>query len=101
MRAIAAELGWPGAGRAPYDQFMLAFHNFLKENADFQNNFEKTRIEFPPGSTWIVLTDGVAHAVLSGQFALEQTFIVPPPALAAPDKAPIRILESLCNTRLA
>jgi len=101
MRAMATQVGWPGAGRSPYDEFMLAFHDFLKESADFQNNFGKTRIEFPAGSTWIVLTDCVAHAVLSGQFALEQTFIVPAQALAVPDKAPISILESLCNTRLA
>ena len=101
MRGIAAEVGWPGARRSPYDEFMLAFQDILKENADFQNNFEKTRIDFPAGSTWIVLTDGVAHAVLSRQFALDQTFIVPQPALAAPDKAPIRKLESLCSTRLA
>ncbi len=51
--------------------------------------------------SWLVFTDGVPHAVLSGQSALEQTFIVPMPALLAPDKAPLRVLESLCGRPLA
>jgi len=42
----------------------------------------------------MVFTDGVPHAVMSGQFALEQTFIIPPQALVSPDAAPLRVLES-------
>jgi hypothetical protein len=38
---------------------------------------------------------------LSGQFALEQTFIIPPDALVAPQVAPIRVLENLCDRKLA
>jgi hypothetical protein len=48
-----------------------------------------------------VFTDGVPHAALSGQFALEQTFIIPPDALVTPDAAPIRVLEKLCARALA
>jgi hypothetical protein len=43
----------------------------------------------------MVYTDGVPHAVMSGQYALEQTFIVPPEALVSPQAAPIRVLESV------
>jgi hypothetical protein len=43
----------------------------------------------------------VPHAVLSGQFALEQTFIIPLSALVTPDKAPIRILEKIAGAPLA
>ena len=98
---LARNLGLPIAERSAYDRFMLRFHDYLKENADFQNNCEKIRLEFPPRATWIVFTDAVPHAALSGQFALEQTYIVPHQALLSPDKAPINILESLCGRPLS
>lgn len=87
--------------RSPYDQFMLRFHDYLKENEAFQTRHPKTRLEFPPRSTWIVFTDAVPHAALSGQFALEQTYIVPLQALLHPERAPVRVLESLCGRALA
>ena len=94
-------LGIPAAARSPYDRFMLRFHNFLKENQAFQETCTKQRWEFPPGSAWIVFSDMVSHAVLSGQFALEQTFIVSRSAMVQPDKAPIAILEGICGYPLA
>ena len=39
----------------------------------------------------------VRHAVESGQFAMEQTPIIPPDALAAPERVPIAILEKLAG----
>ncbi|MGE5206491.1 MAG: Kdo hydroxylase family protein [Chlamydiota bacterium] len=92
--------GLPVTERSAYDQFMLHFHDWLKENSSFQSGTEKTRIAFPPLATWLVYTDGVPHAALSGQFALEQTFIIPPAALVAPDCAPVHILEKLCGRKL-
>lgn len=83
--------------RSSYDEFMLRFHHFLKESAEFQQSCPKTRHEFPPGSCWMAFTDMVSHAVLSGQFALEQTFIVTPAALVSPEKAPLHVLERLCG----
>ena len=94
-------LGLPVADRSAYDQFMLRFHDYLKENTDFQNGCPKIRLEFPPRATWIVFTDAVPHAALSGQFALEHTYIVPTSALLSPDKAPINVLESLCGRPLS
>jgi 3-deoxy-D-manno-oct-2-ulosonic acid (Kdo) hydroxylase len=96
----AGKLGLQGMGRSPYDIFMLGFHDYLKENTDFQKGCPKIRLEFPPLATWLVLTDGVAHAVMSGQYALEQTFLVPPKALVEPDEAPYRILEKLAGQPL-
>jgi hypothetical protein len=103
LRGLAPVLrvvGLRGVDRSPYDRFMLRFHDYLKENADFQSR-PKMRLEFPPGSTWLVYTDTVPHAVLSGQFALEQTYIVPVEAMVKPASAPIRVLEALCGTGLA
>jgi hypothetical protein len=99
-KRLMQTLGLPSAKRSPYDRFMLRFHDYLKENSDFQRNCQKTRLEFPPNSTWIVFTDCVPHAALSGQFALEHTYIVPVEALLSPEKAPIRVLEALCGRAL-
>jgi hypothetical protein len=93
-------VGIPVPDRSAYDEFMLRFHDFLKENSDFQQA-EKERIEFPPMSTWLVFTDGVPHAALSGQFAMEQTFIVPRKALVSPSDSPIGILEAICGRKMA
>lgn len=93
-------IGLPLPDRSAYDEFMLRFHDWLKENESFQSSAH-TRLEFPPLSTWLVFTDGVPHAALSGQFAMEQTFIVPPDALVAPNVAPIRVLESIAEKKLA
>ena len=93
--------GLPVADRSAYDQFMLRFHDYLKEYSAFQSGCQKERLEFPPMATWLVFTDGVPHAALSGQFAMEQTYILPPDALVAPEHAPIRVLEKMCGKRLA
>ncbi len=97
---LGAKLGLTSAVRSPYDMFMLRFHDYLKENADFQKNTPKTQIDFPPLATWIVFTDCVAHAVMSGQYAIEQTFLIPPAALVTPDVAPYRILEDIAGRPL-
>ena len=93
----AASLGLPVVDRPPYDRFMLKIHHAMKEDASFQANCRKDRWEFPAGSTWMVFTDSASHACLSGQYALEQTFIISRASLAAPEKAPIAILEKLAG----
>jgi hypothetical protein len=105
LRRFAARMaqgaGLPVAERSPYDQFMHRFHHYLKASQTFQDSCPKTRWEFPPLSTWLVYTDLVPHAVISGQYALEQTFIIPRRALALPEKAPVSILEEICGAPLA
>jgi 3-deoxy-D-manno-oct-2-ulosonic acid (Kdo) hydroxylase len=100
VRGLAGKLGVRGADRTPYDAFMLHFHDYLKENDDFQQNFPKNRLEFPPLATWLVFTDGVAHAAMSGQYAMEQTLLIRPDALVAPEQAPYRILETIAGRTL-
>ena len=96
----ARTLGLPIVPRSPYDDFMLRFHHFLKENQQFQESCPKTEWVFSPHSTWLVFTDMVPHAVLSGQYALEQTYIVSRHALVSPCRAPVNILEDLCGARI-
>jgi hypothetical protein len=88
-------LGLKVSSGSAYDSWMLNFHNFLKENEDFQQNCRKSIWEFAPGSAWLVYTDMVSHSVLSGQHALEQTFIVSRKSMVLPNKAPINVLRRL------
>jgi len=100
LRGIAKAAHLPGANRSPYDEFMHRCHNAMKENGQFQESCPKQRWEFPPHSTWIVFTDSVSHAVLQGQYALEQTFIISRDAMVRPELSPLRILEKLAGHSL-
>ncbi len=95
VHSIGRMLGIKMSGASPYDDWMMKFHNFMKENAEFQQTCRKDRWEFPPNSTWIVFSDMVSHAVLSGQYALEQTFIIAKEDLVLPQKSPYNILKQL------
>jgi hypothetical protein len=81
--------------RTAYDDLMLKLHDGAKLDASYQQSLQRTRFDFPAGSTWVVFTDYVMHAALSGQYLLEQTFYVPVEAMREPSRAPLRILESV------
>jgi hypothetical protein len=100
LNALKRAVGIKTVDRSPYDKFMLRFHDYLKENADFQQNCRKVYINFPPMATWMCYTDSVPHAVLSGQYALEQTFIIPVRAQVTPEKSPIRVREKMAGRPL-
>jgi hypothetical protein len=103
----------PGAGRllavlhvtksvrTPYDALMLQLHDRMKEDEEFQRASTQTRINFPAGSTWLAFTDQVSHAAMSGQYQLEQTFLLPIEAMQSPGSSPLRALERLKGRRLA
>jgi len=91
----------PRLKRTPYDEFMVQLHNTMKEDAEFQRTCPKEEFSFPPGSSWMVFTETVPHAVLAGQFALEQTVLVDPRANVVPESAPLAILEKLAGAPLA
>jgi hypothetical protein len=90
----------PSLKRSPYDDFMMRFHNFLKENGSFQATCVKEPWQFPAGSSWMVYTDTVPHAVLTGQYALEQTFLVAHEAMVIPESSPLAVLEEMAGARL-
>ena len=100
MRSFARTLRLPFGSRPPYDEFMHRCHNAMKEDAAFQQHTPKNRWEFPPDSAWMVFTDCVSHAVLSGQYALEQTFQIPQSALVQPQVSPLAILEEIAGQPL-
>jgi hypothetical protein len=86
--------------RSAYDEFMLRFHHYLKTNEEFQRSGQRHTAAFPSGSTWISFTDLVAHKALSGQYAMEQTCIVPYQAMLQPELAPVSVLERLAGRPL-
>lgn len=83
-----------------YDYIMLNIHNNMKADMRYQKTAVQGEIHFEPGNTWIVQTDHVSHAALSGQFLLEQTFYLPVEAMKNPELSPLRILEAAKGRRL-
>jgi hypothetical protein len=87
--------------RTAYDSLMLQLHDRMKEDDTFQRESPQTAIDFPAGSTWLAFTDQVSHAAMSGQYQLEQTFLLPVEAMEQPDRSPLRILERIKGRPLA
>ncbi len=87
--------------RTRYDHIMLALHDRMKKDMNYQRSAPQETVALPPASTWIVFTDQVLHAAMSGQFLLEQTFYLPMTALEHPEGAPLGVLERLAGRRLA
>lgn len=79
--------------RTKYDHYMTQIHNKMKKNMDYQNTVDQEAFYFPPGSTWIVFTDQVSHAAMSGQYLFEQSFYLPVHAMLNPNLSPLKILE--------
>ena len=100
LAAMGRVVGLRTPDRSPYDQFMMRFHNYLKESDEFQQNGKADTMAFKPGETWLTFTDQVAHSVLSGQYAVEQTCIVPFSAMSHPELAPVSVLEKIAGKQL-
>jgi hypothetical protein len=79
---------------------MLQLHDRMKADAGFQRDSVQETVEFPAGSTWVAFTDSVSHAAMSGQYQLEQTFLVPVVAMEDERRSPLRILEGMMGRRL-
>jgi hypothetical protein len=79
----------------PYDRTMRRLHNYMKDSDTFKRDMHGYQeIRFPPYSAWMVFTDGVSHASLSGQFALVTTLIVARSALQYPQFSPYALLAA-------
>ena len=79
---------------SPYDREMRKFHNYMKDTPAFQADMRgHQEIRFPPYSAWMVFTDTVSHACLSGQYCFVQTSIVRLENCRLPELAPINVLR--------
>jgi hypothetical protein len=87
--------------RTEYDYIMHRLHDCMKADDRYQIEVEQIEFEFPAGSTWLALTDQVSHAVMRGQYQLEQTFLVPLTFLRHEPGSPLRVLERLAGRKLA
>jgi hypothetical protein len=90
---VVSHLGIRVPNRSPYDRAMLRLHDQMKRNQGFQGRCNRYRREFKPWASWLLFSDGLPHAVLEGQFALEQSFFIPRSALTVPQAAPVAIME--------
>lgn len=97
---VLERLGVTRGRRTAYDHAMRQLRNMAKRDTDFQKNSPRKMIDFPPGSTWIVFTDSRVHGAASGQFAFEQTFLLPSEAMREPALSPLRVLERLLDRPL-
>lgn len=79
--------------RSAYDHYQLKLHDNMKLNDEYQQLVKKQRIDFPAQTTWVVFTDVVSHAALSGQYLLEQTFYLPVEAMEEPWHSPLKCWE--------
>lgn len=80
---------------SPYDRAMRRFHNFMKDTPSFQSDPEgRVEMRFPPLSAWMVFTDMVSHACLSGQHCLNYTALVPLADCRHPERAPFNLLAA-------
>jgi hypothetical protein len=86
--------------RSAYDALMLQLHDRMKADERFQKESPQSRVELPAGSTWLAFTDQVSHAATSGQYQLEQTFLLPVDAMQQPERSPLRVLERLKGRKL-
>jgi 3-deoxy-D-manno-octulosonic acid hydroxylase-like protein len=79
---------------SPYDRAMRRFHNFMKDTPEFQSATEgHQEYRMKPFWAWMVFTDMVSHAVVSGQHALVDTYVVPLRNCRLQEMAPINILK--------
>ena len=89
------------SGRPAYDSFMQDLQHFLRSDDQFQDKAAKRFWHFPPNSCWLLFADGLSHAVLRGQYAMEHSFFVPKSALVLPELSPLRqIVNAGQATRL-
>lgn len=80
---------------SPYDRAMKRFHDYLKDNPEFQSEVEThVEIRFAPYSAWLVFADGVSHGCLSGQHCFIWTALTPVANMHFPELAPINVLRA-------
>jgi hypothetical protein len=86
--------------RTEYDHLMLQLHDRAKADTAFQQSSPQARVDFAPGTTWIVFSDQVLHAAMGGQHMMEQTFYLDVQHQQRPAASPRGTLERLLGREL-
>jgi hypothetical protein len=86
--------------RTEYDHVMLQLHDRAKADAAFQQTSPQARVDFAPGTSWVVFSDQVLHAAMGGQHMMEQTFYLDVAHQQRPETSPRGTLERLLGREL-
>ncbi|MGZ3253113.1 MAG: Kdo hydroxylase family protein [Burkholderiaceae bacterium] len=86
--------------RSEYDHLMLQLHDGMKSDPDYQRDAPQITMPFPAGCVWICFSDQASHAVMSGQYMMEQTFHLPVARQYDPESSPLAILTRLTGRTL-
>lgn len=86
--------------RSEYDHLMLGMHDAMKRSDTYQRSSSQITYEFAPGSVWVCYSDQTAHAVMSGQYMMEQTYHLPVKCMYDEKSSPLAILQRLTNKKL-
>ena len=78
--------------RSEYDHLMLQLHDGMKSDLVYQQQAPQQTVPFAAGSVWICFSDQTSHAVMSGQYMLEQTLHLPAASQYNPSASPLEIL---------
>lgn len=86
--------------RSEYDHLMLQLHDGMKSDLDYQQTADQATVPFPAGSVWVCFSDQTSHAVMSGQYMLEQTLFLAPEHQYDTQASPLAILSRLTGRPL-
>ncbi|MBS0406735.1 MAG: Kdo hydroxylase family protein [Proteobacteria bacterium] len=86
--------------RSEYDHLMLQLHDAMKRDEAYQKSGAQVSMPFAAGSVWVCYSDQATHAVMSGQFMMEQTLYLPPGREVDPQASPLAILTRLVGRPL-
>ena len=86
--------------RSEYDHLMLQLHDGMKSDLAYQSNGPQVTMPFAAGSVWVCFSDQTPHAVMAGQYMMEQTLHLPPTKQYDPSASPLAILTRLTGRNL-
>ncbi|HEX8957666.1 MAG TPA: Kdo hydroxylase family protein [Burkholderiaceae bacterium] len=86
--------------RSEYDHLMLQLHDGMKSDMDYQQNAPQVTMPFAAGSVWVCFSDQTSHAVMSGQYMMEQTLHLAADQQYHPEASPLAILTRLTGRQL-
>ena len=86
--------------RSEYDHLMLQLHDGMKSDLEYQKTSPQLTVPFAAGSVWVCFSDQTSHAVMAGQYMLEQTLHLAPAKQYNSDSSPLAILSRLTGRNL-
>ena len=86
--------------RSEYDHLMPQLDDAMKSHLNCERDARQVTMPFAPGAVRVCFSDQASHAVMSGQYMLEQAFHLPADARYDPASSPLAILTRLTGRTL-